>query len=105
MTSTLHLVGNVAVWVALLSALAFCATYWVIARWWHSAEGQHLMAFTGVIGVAFGWIAYRQTWHGPPAMALSLELPRALILGALAGCLVWRLLLLLRAQIRRRKRR
>ena len=103
MTALIHLIGNLAVWTAFWAAVLFCALYAALAPWRHSAEGWHLMTFTGVIGVAFGWIAYRQTIaHAPPA-GLSIEIPRAVILSALAALLVWRLLLLIQAQTRRRR--
>jgi hypothetical protein len=105
LNSALHLAGNAAVIVAFLAAVAFCGLYAAIAPWRASAEGRHLMTFTGVIGVAFGWIAYRQVISSTPPAPLSLEIPRALILSALAALLVWHLLLLIRTQIRRRKRR
>jgi hypothetical protein len=104
MNALLHLIGNIAVLVAFASAIAFCSLYAVLARWRESAEGWHLMTFTGVIGVAFGWITYRQVISSTPPAPLSLELPRAVILSALAGLLMWRLALLLRAQTRRRRR-
>lgn len=105
MTDILHFIGNAAVIVALLSAVAFCGLYAAIAPWRASAEGWHLMTFTGVVGVAFGWIAYRQVISSTPPAGLSIELPRAVILSALAALLVWRLALLLRAQTRRRRNR
>jgi hypothetical protein len=105
LTSVLHLTGNLAVWVAFFASVAFCGLYAVIAPWRKSAEGWHLMTFTGVIGTAFGWIAYRQILSATPPAGLSIEAPRAAILSALAALLVWRLLLLIRAQTRRRRRR
>jgi hypothetical protein len=98
-----HLVGNAAVWVALVAALMFCVTYALVAPWRSTGEGWHLMTFTGVIGAIFAWIAYRQVL-GSPTTSLSIELPRALAFTALAGLLVWRLVLLIRTQVRRRKR-
>jgi uncharacterized membrane protein HdeD (DUF308 family) len=98
-----HLAGNAAVWVALVAALMFCATYALVAPWRSTGEGWHLMTFTGVIGAIFAWIAYRQVL-GSPTASLSIELPRALAFSALAGLLVWRLALLIRTQVRRRKR-
>lgn len=105
MTSLLHLIGNAAVLISVVASATFVALYWVSARWWKSEEGWHLMTFTGVIGVAFGWITYRQVISSTPPAALSIETPRAVILSALAALLVWRLALLLRAQTRRRRRR
>lgn len=104
MTAILHLLGNIAVWTAFWSSVLFCGLYAIIAPWRQSAEGWHLMTFTAVIGVAFGWIAYRQTIHSNPPAGLGIEAPRAVILGALAALLVWRLLLLIRAQTRKRNR-
>lgn len=104
MISLLHLIGDVAIWVAFVAAVAFCVTYATLAPWRISGEGWHLMTFTGVIAVAFGWIAYRQTISSAPPVAMSIEIPRAAILGALAACLLWRLALLVSTQIRRRKR-
>jgi hypothetical protein len=105
LNSAFHLIGNIAVVVAFLSTVTFCGLYAAIAPWRASAEGRHLMTMTGVIGVAFGWIAYRQVISSTPPAALTLEIPRAAILSALAALLAWRILLLLRAQMRRRKRR
>jgi hypothetical protein len=97
-----HLIGSAAVWVALVASVAFCALYAAVAPWWRSGEGRHLMTFTAVIGIAFGWIAFRMaTGFGAQQW---LEMVRAAILGALAVLLVWRLLMLIRAQIRRRRR-
>ena len=105
MNHLFHQVGNTAVLVALVAAATFCVTYATVAPWRRSAEGWHLMTFTAVIGVAFGWITFRQVVPNmPPPAGLSIEIPRAAILSALAALLVWRLLLLVRAQIRRRKR-
>ena len=104
MTYVFHLIGDGAVWVALIASVSFCVLYAAVAPWRRYAEGWHLMTFTAVIGIAFGWIAYRQTVSAIPLRPLGSEVARAAILGALAGLLVWRLLLLIRAQIRRRKR-
>jgi hypothetical protein len=102
--SLLHLIGDAAVWVELAASVAFCITYAAVAPWWKSGEGQHLMTFTAVIGVAFAWIAYRQTIKGAgPLLPMTTEVPRAAILSALAGLLIWRLALLVRTQLRRRK--
>lgn len=105
MNYPLHLAGDVAVWVALAASIAFCITYAAVAPWRASGEGWHLMTFTAVIGLSFAWIAFRQITgpaHSP--YPLSTEAPRAAILGALAGLLVWRLALLVRTQVRRRRR-
>lgn len=105
MIPLLRLVGDAAVWAALISSGAFCALYAVLAPWRRSAEGWHLMTFTGVIGTAFGWIAYRQTTTARPVQPASTEALRAAILTALAALLIWRLALLIRSQTRRRRYR
>ena len=106
MNPLLHLVGDVAVWVALVASVAFCVTYATVAPWRSSAEGWHLMTFTGVVGLAFGWIAYRQSTGAPhvPPLNPATESARAAILSALAVLLMWRLALLIHTQIRRRRR-
>jgi hypothetical protein len=100
LTHVFHLIGDAAIWVAFMAAVAFCATYAVVAPWRRSAEGWHLMTFTAVIGIAFAWIGLRLIL-GP----IPVEIPRAVILSALAALLVWRLLLLIRTQIRTQIRR
>lgn len=102
MISVLHQAGNVGVWVALGAAVMFCIAYAVLAPWRSSAEGRHLMTFTAVIALAFGWIAYRLV-AGARMPPWLLEAMRAVILGALAVCLVWRLALLARTQVQRRR--
>lgn len=104
MSSLLHLIGNIAVWTAFWASVLFCGLYAAMAPWRRSPEGWHLMTFTAVIGTAFGWIAFRQVISAAPAATISIEAPRAAILSGLAACLVWRLLLLVRTQIRQRKR-
>lgn len=104
MNSLLHLIGNVAVWTAFWASVLFCGLYAAMAPWRRSPEGWHLMTFTATIAVAFAWITFRQVISAAPPAAMSIEAPRAAILSALAACLVWRLLLLVRTQIRRRKR-
>jgi hypothetical protein len=104
MISVLHYLGDVAVWVATISSFAFCFTYAAIAPWNKTAEGRHLMTFTFVIGVAFSWVAYRLVTVGPRHhFNADTEAARAIIYIALASVLVWRLMLLIRVQIRRRR--
>lgn len=103
MIPVFHQVGNAAIWVAFAAAVLFCAGYAVLAPWRSSAEGWHLMTMTAVIGLAFGWIAYRLV-AGTRMPSWLLEMLRALILSGLAATLVWRLVLLVRNQLRRRRR-
>lgn len=104
MIAVLHYLGDAAVWVATISSFAFCFLYAAIAPWRKTAEGWHLMTFTFIIGVAFGWIAYRLVVAGPrPHFNTGTEALRTAIYVALAAMLVWRLVLLIRAQIRSRR--
>lgn len=100
----IHLIGNIAVWVALAASAGFCGLY-AFVPWRRSAEGWHLMTFTAVLAAAFAWIAYRQTTARTLQLPPPEERARAAILGALALLLVWRFLLLVRAQTRRRRKR
>lgn len=100
----IHLIGNIAVWVALAASAGFCGLY-ACVPWRRSVEGWHLMTFTGVLAGAFAWIAYRQTTARTLALPAAEERARTLILSALALLLVWRFLLLIRAQTRRRRKR
>jgi hypothetical protein len=61
------------------------------------------MTFTAVIGLAFGWIAYRLVTGPHHVLAAGTEASRTAIYVALAGLLVWRLVLLFRAQLRRKR--
>jgi hypothetical protein len=90
----LHQVGNAAIWTAFVAAAAFCAVYAAMAPWWKSSEGRHLMTFTAILAVAFGWLCLRLIL-GP----IPVEIPRAVLLGALALSLIWRLVLLIRNQM------
>lgn len=96
----IHFIGNVAIWVGLASAVMFCGLYSTVP-WRHTPEGWHLMSMTFTLGGVFGWLAYRTVASPSPPTRVSIEVPRALVLTVLAGLLVWRLVLLLRAQLAR----
>lgn len=105
MIHLLHLAGDVAVWAALVSALLFCGLYALLAPWWTSGEGWHLMTMTAAIGISFGWLAYRMVTAPPRALSPGTEATRTGLYVLLAALLIWRLALLIRSQVGRRKRR
>lgn len=99
-----HLAGTVALWLSLGSAVTFCGLYHLTAPWWRSAEGWHLMSFTGGLGLILSWLAYRSIFAAPPPTAGD-EVGRTVVYSIVAALMVWRLGLLWRRQIRRAFRR
>lgn len=95
----IHLLGNVAVFVAGAAAALFCLLYQFSAPWRRSQEGWHLMCFTALHALVFGWIAFRIVAAPPRALPPGQEAIRAAIFVLCAVCLVWRLALLWRRQI------
>jgi hypothetical protein len=104
-----HTIGTLALWTALGAALLFCLLYHLSAPWWRSAEGRHLMSFTGGLGLVFGWLAYRSVTTAPGDAHPAEETARTCVYLSLAVLLLWRLGLLWRRQIhpalRRRERK
>jgi hypothetical protein len=100
----LHLAGNVAAWVALAASVEFCGLYAVLAPWRRSAEGWHLMTFTATLALSFALYVYRQIIAPPPVQTLRLEVPRDALLISFAALMTWRLSMLIRTQVRRRRR-
>ncbi len=105
----IHLLGDVAVFVAAGAASLFCLLYHLTAPWRRSHEGWHLMTFTALHALIFGWITFRILTASAQPLPPGQEEARAgvFVLGAL--CLLWRLALLYRRQIgpglRRRTKR
>jgi hypothetical protein len=100
----LHLAGDIAVWAALVSSVLFCILYALLAPWRSSGEGWHLMTMTATIGISFGWLAYRLVTGAPRSLPAGTELARTALYVILSALLIWRLALLIRSQVRRRKR-
>lgn len=103
-----HLVGTAALWVGVGAGGLFVAAYALSAPWWRSAEGWHLMSFTGALTLICGWLAYRSIYT-PRTLSGPEEWTRATVYLVVAALLVWRLSLLWRRQIapsfRRRRAR
>ncbi|NEA22598.1 hypothetical protein [Actinomadura bangladeshensis] len=98
MIDALHLAGTVALWLGLVSAAMFCGLYHLSAPWWRSAEGWHLMSFTGGLALILGWLAYRSIFAAPPPTTGD-EVGRTIVYSLVAVLMIWRLGLLWRRQI------
>lgn len=95
----IHTLGNVALYVGTLAAVAFVVAYHLSARWWSSEEGQHLMSFTALLGVILAWLSCRALDADQPVLALGVDIARSAIYWAVALFLVWRVWMLGRKQI------
>ena len=89
------LLGDIFLYTGAIAGSLFCLAYWVLAPWWKSEMGRHIMAFTAVISVTLDYVVYRSINR--------LERPqpgvRAIIFGAIAIVIVWRLWMLIRDQL------
>lgn len=94
-----HLAGTLALWLGLVSAVAFCGLYHLTAPWWRSAEGRHLMSFTGGLALILSWLGYRSIFAAPPPTTGD-EVGRTIVYTVVAVLMVWRVALLWRRQIR-----
>src|SRR3954470_997383 len=95
----IHLLGDVAVFVAATAATLFCLLYHVTAPWRRSQEGWHLMSFTALHALVFGWIAFRIVTASARPLPSGQEEVRTTVYVLAAMCLIWRLFLLYRRQI------
>jgi hypothetical protein len=95
----IHAIGDVAVFVGAAAATVFVIAYQLVARWWRSEEGRHLMSFTGVIALALDYSAWRVLTAQIRPLPISVEVIRTLIFCAIAVLMVWRCWILGRRQI------
>jgi hypothetical protein len=98
-------------WVnAIMSALgAIACTIFVIiyhrrAYWWRSEVGRNQMAFAAVIGLLCVYTVLATIWQGDECILMTLRLVRTLVLLAVAGLMLQRTRLLLKAQEEHRDR-
>lgn len=82
--------------VALASAV-FVVTYWVKARWWESSTGRHVMTFSAAVGL-LGLYTVAVTLWPTGGVATALRVVRVVLLLGLAGLLVQRTVMVIRAQ-------
>ncbi|WP_435606522.1 putative phage holin [Streptomyces ardesiacus] len=83
-----------------LCSLAFGIVYSRFAPWRSTAVGRHVMAFTLAIGALGAYTVAINVWdHGLPAVVLRYT--RTLLLLVVAGLVVQRISMVVRAQHRR----
>ena len=71
------------------------AYHWLTGGdWRRTAAGRHLMAFTATLGALLTWIIVARVWPDWPARRVV----SLLLFAALVGQVVWRCVLLHRAQ-------
>lgn len=92
-------------WVnAVMSALGaiacavFVITYHRRAFWWRNEVGRNQMAFAAVIGALCVYTVLATIWQGDECVLMTLRLIRTLVLLAVAGLMVQRTRLLIKAQ-------
>ncbi|MFJ2630819.1 hypothetical protein ACIO6U_02495 [Streptomyces sp. NPDC087422] len=79
------------------TAVAFVIAYAVSAPWWRSPVGRHVMSVTASMGWLGVYTVLITVWpHGPTAAALRVS--RAVVILLLAGLLVQRTVMVVRAQ-------
>ncbi|MFI1197682.1 hypothetical protein ACH4T9_31100 [Micromonospora sp. NPDC020750] len=88
--------GTVLAAVGCLACLYFVAAYqrFTAGDWRRNAGGRHLMEFTGTLGVLLGLIVLARFWPDYPGR----DLLTLVVFAALVGQVVWRIVLLHRAQ-------
>jgi hypothetical protein len=80
-----------------VTAAVFVVAYEVLAPWRRSEMGRHVMAFSAAVGLLGIYTVLLMVWpHG--AAAAGLRVARVVLLVALAGLLMQRTRLLIRAQ-------
>ncbi|SCL31884.1 hypothetical protein GA0070616_4350 [Micromonospora nigra] len=89
-------VGTALAVLGLAACLYFVAAYqWLTGGdWRHNPGGRHLMEFTGTLGVLLGLIVAARLWPDYPGR----DQVTLLVFGLLVGQVVWRSVLLHRAQ-------
>lgn len=92
MNDLLFLIGSVLVVVSAILALACVVTQAILARWWETAAGRHVMAFQAVLAAVLALWTLR-LWVPDAPWLVGLRF------GAFAGVPVvlgWRLLIIVR---------
>ncbi|MFI0897052.1 hypothetical protein [Streptomyces sp. NPDC020983] len=83
-----------------LAAVAFVATYHALAPWRASATGRHVMTFSAAVGALGAYTVAVTLWPDGTA-ATVLRVARVVVVLGLAGLLVQRTWMVIRAQKRR----
>lgn len=96
------LAGDIAIFLTFLFATAFCVLYGFAAKWWRSEWGVHFWSFTFMYAVLFGWFSWVVlTREAPPPDAQVVG--RFVMIALQAVFMGWRLSLLVRTQILRKR--
>lgn len=85
---------QIATAIATVAIVGFVATYWLLARWWRTQEGQNVILLSGLLIVLAG-IGFARRAGLPP---LAADILVGLAWSGVAVAYVWRTGLLLRAQ-------
>jgi hypothetical protein len=81
-------------------ALVFVVTYAALAPWRASEAGRHIMTFSAAVGALGAYTVAVTLWPDGPA-ATALRVVRVVVVLSLAGLLVQRTVMVIRAQRRR----
>lgn len=103
-----QLAGSVLILVGAVLSLACVGVYQVWARWWETSSGRHLFSFMAVIAAAMTLMAYRVITSGHfsvPVESGVWPVIRFAVLAAIDWVLAWRLVLIVRAQLGKRRER
>ncbi len=94
------LVGNVGLFALFGAFLVFVVLYLNVAGWWRTEMGRHVMAFMSACLLAVGTRVSRVIWSEWPGYPVL----RAVAMWLATAVVVWRIALLIRAQLTRRHR-
>lgn len=95
----IHALGTAGLYLGALAAWAFCVAYRFSARWRKSAEGWHLMTFTGTFAAILTYLSWRSLHASARPVSTGDDIARAVIYCSVAALMVWRFWLLGRRQI------
>ncbi|MEV5347216.1 putative phage holin [Streptomyces achromogenes] len=90
--------------LAFAACVTFAATYHLRAAWWRSEVGRNLMAFATAVGLLCLYTVLATVWQADACVLVALRALRTLVLLAVAGLMMQRTRLLLRAQRESRNR-
>jgi uncharacterized membrane protein len=106
----LYVAGNVLIVLAAVVAVSSVVVYQVRARWWDNPTGRHLFSYMSVIGLALSlWAGRLATspgvWTAQSGGDSCWHVIRLVVFVLINWVLIWRLVLLLRAQADAERRR
>jgi inner membrane protein involved in colicin E2 resistance len=84
--------------LAALACLIFAVTYHLRVTWWRSEVGRNLMAFAAAVGALCLYTVLATVLRGDECALMALRSFRTVVLLAVAGLMVQRRRLLLKAQ-------